>query len=409
MLEPKMISAPDGIERPAMPADMAHERLSALLETAQVVNSSLELHEVLDHILRRAKELLRAESGSVMLVSDETGQLTVQAAQGPRAETIVGRVQRVGQGVSGWVATHGKPVRLHGPATDPSFRNVCSRIDVRDAVCAPLLAETGLLGVICLSNRLDTESFSADDLDLLVALSNQAALAIRNARAFHEMRRQRQQVARLLEELTHAQERERARIALLIHDGPAQTLYAALRNLEAFRVLSDGQSESAPRVLDEVEHTIRRAIQETRSAMVDLRPICLDEIGLHAALLQYAEQFEKRTSIHCRVVKRGALQRLPTMIESCFYRIAQEALTNVWKHAEANNATVSLTIDARKCALEITDDGKGIDPDALGEVDGEHLGMVSLRDRAELVGGDLQVGSALGGGTTVQVTAPLFV
>jgi signal transduction histidine kinase len=408
MYEPKMITALEGIDPAAMSADVVHERLSALLETAQVVNSSLELTEVLDHILRRAKELLRAESGSVMLVSDETGQLTVQAAQGPRAETIVGRVQRVGHGVSGWVATHGKPVRLHGPATDPSFRNVCDRIDVRDAVCAPLLAETGLLGVICLSNRLDAESFSEADLDLLVALSNQAALAIRNARAFHEMRRQRQQVARLLEELTHAQERERARIALLIHDGPAQTLYAALRNLEAFRVLSNNQSETAPRVLDEVELTIRKAIQETRSAMVDLRPICLDEIGLHAALLQYAQQFEQRTGISCRVAKRGALQRLPTMVESCFYRIAQEALTNVWKHAEAKNATVSLSVDARKCVLEINDDGKGIDPDALDAVEGEHLGMVSLRDRAELVGGTLQVTAASGGGTTVRVTAPMF-
>lgn len=409
MYEPITIVAPDRLDLAAMPPDVVHERLSALLETAQVVNSSLELHEVLDHILRRAKELLRAESGSVMLVSDETGQLTVQAAQGPRAETIVGRVQRMGHGVSGWVAMHGKPIRLHGPATDPSFRNVCSRTDVRDAVCAPLMAETGLLGVICLSNRLDTEPFSAADLELLVALSNQASLAIRNARAFHEMRRQRQQVARLLEELTHAQERERARIALLIHDGPAQTLYAALRNLEALRVLSSGQPDSATGVLDEVEHTIRRAIQETRSAMVDLRPICLDEIGLHAALLQYAQQFEQRTGINCRVVKSGAIQRLPTMIESCFYRIAQEALTNVWKHAEASTATVTLSVDTRNCSLEIKDDGKGIDPEALGEMDGEHLGMVSLRDRAELVGGCLQVSVASGGGTTVRVTAPLLV
>lgn len=383
------------------------ERLAALLQTARVVNSSLELHEVLDHILRRAKALLRAESGSIMLTDPNTGALCVEAAHGPRAKSIVGREQPFGEGVSGWVALRRVPVRLHGAATDAEFRNACKRTDVSDAVCAPLLAGDDLLGVICLSNADSSTLFSDDDLDLLVALSNQAAVAIRNAHAFHEMRRQRQTVARLLEELTEAQERERSRIALLIHDGPAQTLYAALRNLQAARMMAETAPEKVSGVFDELERTIRGAINETRAVMVDLRPIALDEIGLYAALQQYAQQFQERTGIRCKVIQRGMNKRMSSMLESSYYRIAQEALTNVWKHADACSTEVVLDIRGSTTSLEVRDNGKGIAPDAASGSGRDRMGMSSLRDRAELVGGVLTVEPLPTGGTVVRVTAPL--
>lgn len=404
-----MMNEPQSSENRTARLDVVSERLAALLQTARVVNSSLELREVLDHILRRAKALLRAESGSIMLTDPATGRLCVEAAHGPRAKSIVGREQPFGEGVSGWVALRRIPVRLHGCAIDSDFRNACTRTDVSDAVCAPLLAGDELLGVICLSNADDGEAFSDDDLDLLVALSNQAAIAIRNAHAFNEMRRQRETVARLLEEITEAQERERSRIALLIHDGPAQTLYAALRNLQAARVLSESVPHGVDGVLDELERTIRGAIHETRAVMVDLRPIALDEIGLYAALQQYGQQFQERTGIHCQVKRRGANMRMSSMLESSYYRIAQEALTNVWKHADAKNTEVILEVRGSSSSLEVQDDGKGIDPDALGGTGRDHIGLSSLRDRAELVGGVLEVQALPRGGTVVRVTAPLSV
>ncbi|MGV3720899.1 MAG: GAF domain-containing protein [Actinomycetota bacterium] len=404
-----MTNEPVSFDNRAARLDVVSERLAALLQTARGVNSSLELREVLDHILRRAKALLRAESGSVMLTDPATGRLCVEAAQGPRARSIVGREQPFGEGVSGWVALRRVPVRLHGCAIDSDFRNACKRTDVSDAVCAPLLAGDELLGVICLSNADHGEAFSDDDLDLLVALSNQAAIAIRNAHAFHEMRRQRETVARLLEEITEAQERERARIALLIHDGPAQTLYAALRNLQAARVLSESAPDGVGGIFDELERTIRGAIHETRAVMVDLRPIALDEIGLYAALQQYGQQFQERTGIHCRVVRRGANKRMSSMLESSYYRIAQEALTNVWKHADARNAEVILEVRGGGSSLEVRVDGKGIDSDALRGAGRDQIGLSSLRDRAELVGGVLEVQALPCGGTIVRVSAPLSV
>ncbi len=388
------------------PASQEAQRLSCLVSVAQVINSSLELSQVLEHILSQASDILHAESGSIMLMDESTRQLRVLAARGPRAEEIMGRHQALGEGVAGWVAQHGKPRVLHGRASDACFRRVCDRLDIRDALCVPLRAEEQVLGVISLNNRLSAASFTDADLELLIAISNQAALAIRNAKSFHEMRRQRQTVERLLEELTRAQEHERSRIALLLHDGPAQTMFAALRNLETVRALTTGSTGDLDHALVELEHTVRAAISETRAVMVDLRPLCLDDIGLFSALRQYGVQFQTRSGIRTHVQRKGLDRRLPGMLESCFYRIAQEALTNVWKHSGARNARVTLSVEETSTTLEIHDDGKGFDPDEVAARKDQHLGMMSLKDRAELAGGVLHITCAPGEGTTVRVSAP---
>lgn len=382
-------------------------RLQGLLQVARVVNSSLELPVVLDRIVSCAREILGAESGSVMLLEPELGSLRVVAARGPREREILGRSQSLEEGVAGWVTQRGHPLLLRGRVTDPRVLQICERSDVRDALCAPLRVEEHVLGAISLSNRLLPEPFGEEDLEVLVALSNQAAVAIRNAESFEEMRRQRQTVERLLHELTGAQVEERKRIALQLHDGPAQTMYAALRNLETARLLTELPTEQAQAAFAELERSIRRSIEETRAVMLDLRPPVLDEWGLESALKQYAQDFERRTGIRTTVMRKGMGRRLPAPMECCFYRIAQEALTNVWKHAEAQSARVSLRIGRRDCSLEVADDGKGFEPEAVSGREREHLGLMSLRDRAQLVGGHLTVSCRPGRGTTVAVSAPL--
>lgn len=385
----------------------ASRRLDCLLQVAQTINSSLDLNVVLGSILREAKGILGAEGGSIMLMEEDNRHLRVVAAQGPRAERILGRRQSLVEGVAGWVVQHKEPVLIHGPASDPRFVRICERSDVRDALCAPLCAEDRILGTISLNNRLCEEPFTEADLNLLVALSNQAALAIRNATSFQEMRRQRQMVERLLQEVARAQGEERTRIALQLHDGPAQTMYAALRNLEAARVIATDAPSTLKKVMGELEKTIRQAIDETRAVMVDLRPPALGAEGLHAGLRQYADQFQHRTGIRTRYTRRGEDRRLTPSIESCLYRIVQEALTNVWKHSEALAAQVVLQIEETACTLEISDDGKGFAPETLSERGGAHLGISSLRERAELLGGTLEVASTPGTGTTVCVRVPL--
>src|SRR5689334_6165039 len=139
-----------------------------LLEAARVINSSLELESVLRQILSLAVRNLAAESGSVMLLDEISGELKVHVAEGPRAKTVVGKRQKLGQGIAGWVAEQGKPLLLHGALedhefADPDIKLICRRGDVRDALCTPLVAENETIGVISLSNRVGPNPFSTDD------------------------------------------------------------------------------------------------------------------------------------------------------------------------------------------------------------------------------------------------------
>jgi len=402
----ELAAAAESRETTAQP-DAAARRLQCLLQVAQDVNSSLDLREVLDRIVRQATAILEAESGSIMLRDEESDSLRVAAARGPRARRIMGRIQRMDEGVAGWVVRHGEPLLLRGAAADPRFSAVCRRADVRDALCVPLRLGDRVLGAVSVSNRLSDEPFTEADLELLTALGNQVSVAVRNAETHAETVRQRRTLERLLQEVAGAQVEERNRIALQLHDGPAQTMYAALRNLQAARVLATDAPPAVRAVFADLELAIRRSIDETRAVMLDLRPPALDDWGLDSALRQYAQQFEKRTGIRTLVHRRGPAQRLPRALESCLYRIAQEALTNVWKHADAESAEVLLDIGRRRCLLEIRDDGRGIEPEALARADSEHLGLASLRDRAQLVGGRLGIHCTPGKGTTVSVSAPL--
>src|SRR5688572_305559 len=398
----------------AYPTDTGQSGASVrcLLEAARVINSSLELEAVLRQILSLAVRNLSAESGSVMLLDEITGELKVHVAEGPRAKTVTGKRQKIGQGVAGWVAEHGKPLLLHGAldeaeVEDPDIKLICRRGDVRDAVCSPLIAEEDTIGVISLSNRLGPTPFSTDDLDLLTGLANQAALAIRNARAYDDVRRQRITVERLLHEITRAQEEERRRIAVQIHDGPAQTMFAALRNLQTVQAVAATDRSKVPEMMEGVERTILTAIEETRGVMLDLRPSGLDDLGLIPTLRSYARQFEQRTGIRTEVVRQGRDVRLPATYESCFYRIAVEALTNIWKHSGAPNARITVEILSRNATLEVSDNGSGYDPKAQSEERERSLGIPTLYERAELIGGKLEIRSVPKEGTTVSVTAPL--
>jgi len=386
--------------------DQTTDRLDCLLRVAQVVNSTLDLEEVLRHVLGQARGILGAESGSIMMVQPDGRTLRVLAAEGPRAQTVHGRSQEMSQGVAGWVAVHRSPVLIHGAVKDARFHAICSRRDVRDALCAPLTEGEQLLGVISLNNRTDGTAFSEADLGLLTAISNQAALAIRNAQSYEEMERQRRTVERLLLELTRAQEAERGRISLLLHDGPAQTLFAALRNLELAKVLGRDAPPAVGEALGELEQNLRHAISETRATMLDLRPLALDDIGFYSALRQYVEQFERRSGARAQVILQGSERPLPSLVASALYRIAQEALTNVWKHGQATRVQVLVEVGERQCSLEIRDNGRGFDPTQAGQFNG-HIGLKSLEDRAQLLGGQLWVESVPGQGTVVRVSAPL--
>jgi signal transduction histidine kinase len=217
---------------------------------------------------------------------------------------------------------------------------------------------------------------------------------------------------RLLDRTVQAREEERIRLAAELHDGPIQRLTGAAYTADlSRRRLARADMDGGQQLLDSLEDDIRGEVAALRRVMVELRPPALDEWGLSAALSDYAKTFEEQTGIAC-TVQADLPGRLARAQETVLYRVAQEALTNVVKHARADHAWVTLRIGHGQVTLEIGDDGTGFvtaqaaDPIA-GHLGLNHFGLASMRQQLEMAGGSWQVYSRPGSGTTVTASLPL--
>lgn len=217
----------------------------------------------------------------------------------------------------------------------------------------------------------------------------------------HEV--EREQLRTYVHEVTLAQEAERARIARDLHDDVAQGLIVLVRHLDTLTVDFD------PARLQSARDAASRALADVRRTSQDLRPTVLDDLGLGPALQWLSDDLSERSHVHATAVVRGTPQPLPAPAKLALFRIAQEALRNVERHADADHARVVLTFTHDGARMEMTDDGCGFripdEPGALARTG--QLGVIGMRERAELVGGTLDLRSAPGAGTTVVVTLPL--
>jgi signal transduction histidine kinase len=209
---------------------------------------------------------------------------------------------------------------------------------------------------------------------------------------------------RVMQTVLRATEQERLRLAADLHDGPVQELTALRYSLSRARTrVQRGQHEEAESLLAGLEVDLGTGISGLRRLMSELRPAVLDEQGLEAALLNQARAFEAANGVACDI-RSGLDARLAPELETVLYRVTQESLTNIGKHARASRVTVSLATENGGVRLRIHDDGVGFDPLAARELvtDG-HFGLAGMRERVEMVGGRLVVDSVPGEGTTVDV------
>jgi signal transduction histidine kinase len=209
---------------------------------------------------------------------------------------------------------------------------------------------------------------------------------------------------KVMQTVLRATEQERLRLAADLHDGPVQELTALRYSLARARTrVQRGQPEEAEALLADVEVDLASGIGGLRRLMSELRPAVLDEQGLEAALHNQARAFEAANGVACDIHSHLA-GRLAPELETVLYRVTQESLTNIGKHARASRVTVSLAAENGGVRLRIHDDGVGFDPMAARELVGDgHFGLVGMRERVEMVGGQMVVDSAPGQGTTVDV------
>jgi signal transduction histidine kinase len=209
---------------------------------------------------------------------------------------------------------------------------------------------------------------------------------------------------RLLRHLVSAQEEERKRIAIDIHDDPVQKIVAV--DLRLATLESHIRTPEAHETFDRLHATVRSAIRSLRTMLFDLQPASLGESGLVAAVTEYVDRLGLLDDLRAEVIDHGT-SSTSSATNLIAYRLIQEAVSNAGKHAHARHLTVELETDDEVLRAQIRDDGVGFDADGIVDIEPGHLGLTSIRERAELAGGDITISSRPGEGTTVAFTLPL--
>jgi len=255
----------------------------------------------------------------------------------------------------------------------------------------PLLAQDRPIGVIAAHDKLSSPDarFSDDDVRLAETFAARAAVAVELS----------ERVARdALRRIVTAQELERRRLARELHDETGQALTSILLGLKQL------EGAGAPEAVAELRELVVATLQDVRRLAVELRPKVLDDFGLFPALERLTQGFAEQTGIAVDLEASTITERMPLDVETAIYRIVQESLTNVVKHARAERVSILLTRSDGRIKVVIEDDGTGFDPSSA---DGGGLGLVGMRERIELLDGALTVESSATSGTTVAVEVPV--
>lgn len=275
----------------------------------------------------------------------------------------------------------------------------------------PLYAQQQVIGSLALARtKASTLRLTPDELRFITGIVQQLGLSIENARLAQQAQVREKLLGELLYQVVGAQEAERQRIARELHDATGQSLTAialGLRGLE--RLTSTGSRLPAQQIRDLVNFATA-ALGELRHLIADLRPSQLDDLGLVAALRWYVQEYERRHLLPVDFVVEGETIRLPAEYETVIFRIIQEALTNVAKHAQATQVTLTVVIQQAQIAITVTDNGCGFDLADLPVEQGQRVGwgLLGMRERALLLGGHCEIQSTPRLGTTIQVEIPLL-
>jgi len=376
-----------------------NRELAALLEASQRLASRLDLDELLSDIARSVVETLpSAEASSLWLYDERPGELVVRAWSGYDDEVISGLSLPLDTSLVGLVHRTRQPHIVDDVARELAFE-VVDRPGL-DVICAalgvPLLVEGQSIGALFADNFSRPQAFNENDLRLLQSLAAQAAAAIHNAQLFEQVCTGRERLQALSRRLVEVQEAERRYIALELHDEIGQILTGLKLSLEvATRLPTDEIMPS----LNKAKALLNELIIQVDDLSLDLRPAMLDDLGLLPALLWHFDRYTTQTNVRVTFQHIGLEgRRFEAEIETAAYRIVQEALTNVARHAGVSEVVVRTWADQETLGVQIEDHGAGFDPEAVLAA-GDTTGLPGMRDRAALLSGQLTVESAPGAGT----------
>ena len=388
----------------------ANRNLLALNVIADTVSQSLDLDTILNSALDKVLELMKGNTGGILLLDNETQTLSYRVYRELSEEFVKGIAGlKLGEGIAGLVAQRGEPIYVDNISEDPRVtRSVVVTEGLRAFASVPLISKGSVLGVMNIASHT-LQRFTPEDVQLLSSISHQIAVAIENAELYEKLQRREEMRGELLHLVITTQEEERRRIARGLHDEISQALTSVAVNLEAV-------ADALPLDADEVKARLKRiqsiaigTLDEIHKVIWELRPSLLDDLGLIPAVESYVETHLTAAGVKAHFETAGPERRMPTNLETAIFRIIQEAVTNIVRHAGAESASISIDFEETSIAVHIEDDGKGFDLDEAMRTtrEGRGLGLLSMKERAALLGGGLNIKSRPGQGTQIDLEIPV--
>jgi signal transduction histidine kinase len=367
-------------------------RLQAATEIMRALDGETDIERILELVVKRARALVQARWTAMLLV--EGGELVVHVTAGKLDQALKGTRVPIEGSISGHVLKSLRPERV----ADVSSRVMVSQAELglraESALLVPLVFRSRALGILISADKADGPEFAAEDARLLESFAATAAVAVHSATSVAEDR---------LRHSIEASEQERRRWARELHDETLQTL-GGLQMLLSSALRGPDVERLRAAVRDAVGQ-VGLEIANLRSLIVELRPPALDEIGLVPAIETLAQRIASSEGLTVETNIALALEdseRLAPDIESTVYRVVQEALTNVAKHAVASRLEIELLMEGDDVAVTVRDDGRGFDPDAPAP----GFGLVGMRERIALVSGQVSIESGADNGTVVRALIP---
>ena len=367
--------------------------LRAVSDAVLAVASHLSVEEVLQRLVDRSRELVDARYAALG-IPDGDGGFSRFLVSGMSDELVaaLGPLPRT-HGMLGAMLDTREPFRTDDIHTDPRFRGwwPARHPDMRSFLGVPIIAAEGVIGAFYLTDKEGAAEFGAADQELIELLASHAAIAITNARLYERSR-----------ELSILSERNR--LALELHDAVSQKLFSVVLTAEAAATLLERDRAATRAQIDRVGELAREALDELRSLIDELRPADLERDGLAGTLRKHVEVLRPMHSAELELQLAEAASAGDPELDHELLRIAQEAIQNALRHASARRVRVRLAERGEAIELEVADDGIGFDPSAP-QLRARRLGLTSMEERARRLGGELEIRSQPGRGTTVRVRA----
>ena len=371
------------------------DELRSLAEVGNALATEIELPRLLELIVTRLRELIDARLVFIAMPQAD-GEMLVETITGDNAERYVGMKLDPTRSKSSRVLERRRSERVDSLIEDPEVDQHAARhMGARTGLFVPLVVRDRPIGVIVAQDKQHTDPrFTDGDVRIAEAFAERAAIAIDLSERV---------AGDALRRVVEGQELERKRLARELHDETGQALTSMLLGLRSIEEATRDQPQVRESVLA-LRELVVSTLHDVRRLAVELRPKALDDFGLVPALERLAETFAEQTAIEVHVQATLGDERLGPEIETALYRIVQEALTNVVKHAQASTISVVLTKKGDRVTALIEDDGQGFDASG-GSGDG--LGLLGIRERTALLRGRVAVESSEGTGTTVVVEVPV--